>query len=63
MTSCESRSDKARKAEPASPRTDYDPHLDAYASWLVAIEAMYERMVALSLDDDHDNRMPEDWKP
>lgn len=62
MTIADSRSDRERKAEPSPPRTVYDPYLDAYSSWLAAIEAMHERMVALSLDD-HDNRMPEDWTP
>jgi hypothetical protein len=45
--------------EPAPPETEYDPQLDAYSSWLLAIGELHDRMVA-ELVADHDNRMPED---
>jgi hypothetical protein len=68
MTSCEPRSDRNGKVEPAPPEMpsvppwdDYDPTLDAYSSWLLAIGWLHERMVD-ELIADHHNRMPENWR-
>jgi hypothetical protein len=68
MTIVAPRSDKERKVEPASPETKpiwyvgttpvYDPDLDGYASWLLAIGELHKRKIA-ELVADHDNRMPE----
>jgi hypothetical protein len=39
---------------------EYDPKLDAFSSWQLAIDWMHARMVA-ELIADYDNRLPEDW--
>jgi hypothetical protein len=67
MTNADPRSDKTRKVEPPSPETlllgvTYDRELDAYNSWLLAVDELHDRMVA-ELVADHDPRMPEDWIP
>jgi hypothetical protein len=62
MTIAEPRSDRNGKVEPAPPETawdNYDPELDAYSSWLLAIGWLHDRLVD-ELIADHDNRMPED---
>jgi hypothetical protein len=60
MTSCEPRSDRNGKVEPAPPEMDHDPALDAYQSWLLAIDALHELVVA-DLISDHEDRMPQGW--
>jgi hypothetical protein len=65
MTSCGPRSDRNGKVEPAPPEIlpwNYDPNLDAYSSWLLAVEMLHNLMVK-ELVADHDNRMPDDWLP
>jgi hypothetical protein len=37
---------------------DYDPAIDAYRSWALAIDELHDRMVA-ELVADHNNRMPQ----
>jgi hypothetical protein len=72
MTSAGSRSDQDRKVESSSPETSpsfpslaqndgtYDPTADAYRSWLLAIDAMHELVIA-DLVSDHEDRMPQGW--
>jgi hypothetical protein len=52
MTSAGPRSGETRKMEPPSPET-YDPTVDAYRSWLLAIDALHDLMV-IALVADHE---------